>query len=116
MTMSKQGILIDPVTRTIEYVDVADDYKAIYPLIDASCFTVAPVIRDNEYTEDGIFVDDNGLCSVGKAVWESDLYPEPLVGKGLILGNDAEGNSITPTIDLETVRASVRWTNMVTIA
>ena len=113
--MNAIGILIDPDTRTITEVAVKGNYKVIYPLIDASTFTVAPVILDDEYTTDGIYVDDNGLFTPDKRVWESDLYPEPLVGKGLIMGTDDEGESITPNIDIETVRRSVRWTNMVTI-
>ena len=113
--MNATGILIDPDTRTITEVEVKGNYQTIYKIIDASCFTTAPVIRDDEYTTDGIYVDDNGLFTPDKKVWESDLYPEPLVGKGLIMGTDDEGESITPSIDLETVRAAVRWTNMVTI-
>lgn len=103
--MNATGILIDPDTRTVSHVEVKGDYTAIYPIIDARCFTVAPIKGDG----DGIYLDDNGLFSVGKAVWYTDLYPEGLIGKGLIMGTDEEGESVSPVIDIETVRQSIRW-------
>jgi|AntRauTorcE11897_2_1112592.scaffolds.fasta_scaffold44713_3 hypothetical protein len=121
--MKTTGILIDPVTRTIETVDVIGDYTAIYPIIDVSTFTVVPFgiglyedspeCEDGEETDDGIYLDDEGLMKSGTKVWKApSLYPQPLVGKGLIMGTDADGNSVAPEIDIETVRKAVQWTNL----
>lgn len=107
--MNATGFLIDPETRTVTEVPVKGNYQAIYPIIDASTFTVAPVIVDDEYSTDGIYLDDNGMFSTGKRVWYTTLYPEPLIGKGLVMGTDDEGESVSPAIDIETVRASIRW-------
>lgn len=98
--------LIDPFTRTITQVEYSGDYQEIYRLIGCDTFTCADI---NEYG-DTVFVDDEGLIN-GKPQ-EFFLvadYPQPLAGKGLVLGTDQEGESVSPSITLEQLKARIDW-------
>lgn len=85
------GFLIDPEARAITEVDYDGDYKSIYKLIDAEGFDM---VRLNE-VGDAIFVDDIGLMT-DKPFFKFSNYPNPLAGKGLVLGCDVHGESISP--------------------
>ena len=114
--MKATGILIDPTTRTISEINLEGDFTKIQEAINCRCFTTAPMIgADDCYMNEAVFVDDEGLFVKGNPVWKADFLIQPLVGKGLILGCDEEGESITPTITLEQVKEAVQWTNRVTI-
>lgn len=100
-----QAYLIDPFTQTVNPVEYDGNYKSIYGFIDAHTFDCA---RFNEHG-DGIYIDDEGLIS-GKqqAFFRVRGYPEPLAGKGLVLGcNMANGESCAPSVSLEEMRENV---------
>lgn len=96
-----RAILIDPDTETISEVDYNGDYRQIHKLIEASCFDLARIDACNS-----IYVDDEGML-VGKKIFAYEGYP--LAGKGLVLGVDDEGNSISPSLTLDQVKQAVRW-------
>lgn len=100
------AFLIDPFTCTIKEVDYSGSYKHIYQLIDCECFDV---VRIND-KGDGIFVDDEGLLhDKPQAYFICAPYPNPLAGKGLVLGTDGEGESISPKITIEELEQRVFW-------
>ncbi len=107
-----RAILIDPFARTVTEIDHDNtSYRNIYPVLshesmEVECFTVATVLPN----EDSLFVDDEGLLKDCQALFLFDGvkglcegYPQPLAGKGLILGADEEGKSVdakTPLADI----------------
>lgn len=98
-----KAILIDPFDRNITEVEYSGDFKEIYQHIDCQLFDVVRIDRTNS-----IFVDDEGLISgKAQAFFKIDGYPEPLAGKGLMLGADDEGESISPSLTLNEVRGMV---------
>ena len=100
-----KAILIDPVTETITEVEWNGDFHHIYKLIDCDTYDVARINREG----DGIFVDDEGLFKERQFFfWHSD-YPQPLAGKGLLLGCDDQGESVAPHTTIEEVRSKVRF-------
>ena len=100
-----KAILIDPTNQTITEVEWNGDFHHIYNLIDCDTYDVARINAEG----DGIFVDDEGLFKEQQAFfWHSD-YPQPLAGKGLILGCDEEGESVVPHTTLEEVTNKVRF-------
>lgn len=105
-----KAILIDPFEMIVSEVFYGGDLENIYELIEAKPFTVASFGADG----DGIFVDDEGLFRQGQRFFKFDGYPQPLAGKGLILGSDESGESISPAITLEAVQTSVRWVQPLT--
>jgi hypothetical protein len=100
-----KAILIDPFTRSITEVEYDGDYTKIYSLIDCDTFTLAPI----NHRGDGIFVDDEGLFKPGQEFFKHANYPQPLAGKGMILGCDEEGDSTEPTVSLEDTIKAVRF-------
>lgn len=97
--------LIDPAARTVTQVEYTGDYTNIYTHIDADCFDIVRVYRNG----DGIFVDDEGLLKPQEHFFLHRNYPNPLAGKGLMLGCDEEGESIAPQTSIETLREDITF-------
>lgn len=102
-----KAILVDPFARTITEVEYTGDYTNIYEHIQAQAFDVVRINRKG----DAIFVDDEGLINGNENQqffgWIG--YVNPIAGRGLILGTDDEGESISPSIDIETAKQHVIW-------
>ena len=83
-----QAILIDPYTQTIEVVEYSGDYKDISAMLGCDLFTTV-------YTEmaDTIYVDDEGLYVEDQRYFNIKGYPQPLAGRGLVLGSTDDGDS-----------------------
>lgn len=97
--------LIDPFKREVTTVQYNGDYHHIYALIDCECFDIARINAKG----DGIFVDDEGLFKEEQAFFIVKGYGNPLAGKGLVLGSDDEGNSVSPHITLDELRSRVMF-------
>lgn len=102
-----RAILIDPFNREISEVEFNGDFHEIYKLIDCDTFTVATI----NHRQDGIFIDDDGLFKPDQAFFWHRGYPQPLAGKGLILGCDKFGESVEPTTTLDEVKAATQFLN-----
>lgn len=111
-----KAILIDPFTETISEVDYVGPYQQIYALLShetmpVDCYTVVG-LDDGE----SIFVDDEGLLKdpTHFFIWKD--YPQPLAGKGLILGCDDEGKTIGTELTLDYVKSKVIWANNIELS
>jgi hypothetical protein len=105
MAQSCTAILIDPFARLVTEVTWNGDYRHIYELIGADCYDCARINGKG----DGVFVDDEGLFKEEQAFFWHEDYPQPLAGKGLILGCDDEGESVRPHTTIEEVRSKVSF-------
>ncbi len=90
------GYLIDPFAETVTQVAYDGDFTCIYKHIKADRFTC--VYLDDR---DAIFVDDEGLFKDDQRFFMYKEYHEPLAGRGLVLGANAEGDTTSPKITLE---------------
>lgn len=106
-----KAFLIDPVARTIEEVEHDGSLDSIYRLIGADCFACASFDADGN----GAYVDDEGLLKPNQEFFLIDGYPQPLAGKGLVLGCDELGETIEPTLSLEDLRNKTRFLNSVQV-
>ena len=99
-------ILINPFERTITEVDYNGDFHQIYGLIECDTFDCVRINNQG----DAIFVDDEGLIS-GKeqAFFGWYGYPQPLAGRGMIIGSDIAGESVSTKITLEEAVKNVVW-------
>lgn len=100
-----RAIHIDPIHRSVASVEYSGDYQQIYHLIDCDTFDVARINNKG----DGIFVDDEGLFKEHQTFFYIEGYPQPLAGKGLMLGTDAGGESVEPTLSTDEVRHRVHF-------
>lgn len=97
-------ILIDPEAQTVTELDFKGNYKKIQETISCSCFTTLNL--DNA-TNDAVFVDDEGMFNTSGFVFQ--FYNAKLIGKGLIMGCDAEGESAPAGISLDEVKNNIQW-------
>jgi hypothetical protein len=100
--------LIDPFQRAVTLIEYSGQYEDIYKHIEPDLFDVVEINRHR----DCVFIDDEGLIN-GKPQ-EFFLirgYPQPLAGYGLVLGTDAEGNTVAPTATLDEVFEQIGWLN-----
>ena len=101
-----KAYLIDPWNELISVVTYQGTIENIYKHIGASTFDV---VRINE-EGDAIYVDDEGLYRQPQQFWAYEDYPHPIAGKGLVLGTDHEGESISPRkVTVASLKESVRW-------
>ncbi len=98
-----RAMLIDPFTRTISEADYNGDFKQIYKFIGADCFDVV-VHRVGD-----IYVDDEGLFKPN-AFFEIQGYPQPLAGKGLVLGVEVNDKVTNNTFPLSVLKQLVTFT------
>ena len=97
-----KAYLIDPFEKSINEVEYSGDYQDIYKLINADLFDVV-------YMDDGIgvFVDDEGLFKDNQAFFQVGYAM--LAGRGLVLGTDDEGESISPKISLKDLAKKIKF-------
>jgi hypothetical protein len=96
--------LIDPAECAIKQVTYNGDYKQISEHLGCDYFDCVRLAND-----DSIFVDDEGLLKDGQHYFAHADYPSPLAGRGLVLGTNAEGESISPQVSLEELSKQIRW-------
>ena len=98
--------LIDPFAKTVTEVEYGGNYQEIYQLIDCDTFDVVRINNKG----DAIFVDDEGLIN-GKpqAFFMYQDYPQPITGKGLVLGSDTEGETTAPRISFDELCDKIWW-------
>jgi len=100
-----QAILINPFDKTIEEVDYSGDWRDISSLLECDIFTTAYF----DDTDDSVYVDDEGLYVEDQAFFTIGDYPQPLAGRGLILGCNDEGDSVDCKTTLEEAKAMVTF-------
>ena len=109
-----KAILIDPVREQVTEVEYNGDYRHIYELLtddenELDCCTF-DVIRIDD--REAIFVDDEGLLKMPRYFFKYEGYGQPLAGRGLVLGNDDEGETIATKLTADAVRARVAFTQL----
>ncbi len=94
-----QAIFINAEERKLEYVTLSNDYHEIYPFIGPHCRTFScPITFDNQ---DSIYVDDEGLYMGYEHGFIMDGWDYPILGNGLILGANEEGDSVSVKSTIE---------------
>ena len=100
-----RAYLVNPVDKTVTLVEHDGDYRDIYKHIEAECFTALTLNSSG----DALYLDDEGLYRDGQAFFHLKGYPQPLAGRGLLLGTDHEGDSRAPVIALEQFQKLIAW-------
>lgn len=100
-----KAYLIDPEARSITEVDYSGNYQHIYDLIGADAFDCARLYPNG----DAAFIDDEGLFKDPKFFWLHRYYGGPIAGRGLVLGCDGDGESVSPQVQLSDLRNDVMF-------
>lgn len=109
-----QAILIDPFTETIEVVDYSGDWQDISTLLGCSLFTTIDLGDNDIYDSDigdsdTLYVDDEGLYVEDQRFFNLEGYPQPLAGRGLVLGYTSDGNSTDSSLTVSEIQDMVKW-------
>lgn len=104
MSREIPAYLIDPVAKVVTQVTYTGGIQCIYDHIQARPFDVARLPNG-----DGIYVDDEGLFREKRDFFWVDGYPTPLVGRGLVLGLNREGESVAPHVPFEVFKGMVQF-------
>ena len=108
-----KAIRIDTAERRFHEVELEqDDTEAICGFVGCSMFDVVRI--DNN---DVIFVDDEGLLTAkgDSTFFTLKSYEGILVGNGLLLGTNDEGESIDPTTTIEWLEDNVSFGKLIEI-
>lgn len=105
-----RAVLIDSLSREVRDVEYDGDYRSIYKLIRCQLFTVIRGLPGN----DDLFVDDEGLLTSNREsqCFRVSWYPAPLIGSGLILSCDDDGNAAPSTHDANYYREHVKFSSL----
>ena len=110
-----KAYLIDPINKIVSVVDYNGDYQTINKLINSQRgFDAVYGFRN----EDTLYVDDEGLLrkeNYGFEFTYDNGHVAPLMGKALVLGTDAEGESVAVKSTLEEVESKIKWVGKVAI-
>ena len=110
-----KAILINPEERIIRHVSYDGDYKSIYRLIRCTTFeAVYPF--DNG---DTLWIDEEGLLKESNFAFkiraDNPKFNQTIMGMGLILGTDAEGESIECKSKLDDIKSRITFQGKVAI-
>ena len=110
-----KAILINPEERTIRHVSYDGDYKSIYRLIRCTTFeAVYPF--DNG---DTLWIDEEGLLKESNFAFniraDNPKFNQTIMGMALVLGTDAEGESVECLSSLDDIKSRINFQGKVAI-
>ena len=110
-----KALFIDPIDQTIRTLSYDGDYKSIYRILD--CTTFECVYPFNN--EDTVFIDEEGLLKESNFAFniraDNPQFSQTLFGKALVLGTDAEGESVECKTTLEDLKSRIDFQGKVSI-
>jgi hypothetical protein len=100
-----KAILVDPFIPAIKKVQVKD-FHCIQKIIGCDLFTCVR-FPDGKHVA---YVDDEGLINGTELgiVFTKDIYPDPLAGRVLILGDDGAGGNADCELTGADIQAKIR--------
>ena len=102
----KNAILINSANQSVTLVKVGE-YTDIYTHLGNDCSSFAcPITFDNN---DTLYVDDDGLYHSFEGGFMLQDWNYPMVGNGLILGSNEEGDSIDCQTTIDDIMAQIVW-------
>ena len=110
-----KALFIDPTDETIRFLSYDGDYKSIYRIL--SCRTFEAVYPfDNG---DTLWIDEEGLLKDSNFAFniraDNPKFNQTIMGKALVLGTDAEGESIECKTTLEDLKSRISFQGKVAI-
>jgi hypothetical protein len=110
-----KALFIDPTDETIRFISYDGDYKSIYRILGCRTFeAVYPF--DNG---DTLWIDEEGLLKDSNFAFniraDNPKFNQTIMGKALVLGTDAEGESIECKTTLEDLKSKINFQGKVAI-
>jgi hypothetical protein len=100
-----RGILIDPVTRSVEVVESEFEGEELHQLVGAEVLDFCHPFGKRET----MVVDDEGMDH-NLPAFRVEGYRWPIWGRAVLLGRDAGGGTVSTHLSVEEVYQAVRFT------
>lgn len=109
-----RGVLIDPFTKTIKEVEWKEkgdgsELARILKFLETDDLDSVRISDHRPMGFDVIWVDGEGLFKPNQRYFKFADYPQPLAGKGLVLGVSEDGRTVSTLIDEGWVKSRVSW-------
>lgn len=105
-----KAYLIDPFKRSILEVGTDGELQSIYDLLGVD---MIELVRPLNSEGDVIYIDEEGKLKDAQAMFFCRLWPrDVLMGKGLWIGTDEQGNNASAEMTLQYVKDHIVWVNM----
>jgi hypothetical protein len=102
-----KAYLIDPAKRSILEVGTDAELQSIYDLLGVD---IIEAVRPVNVQGDIIYIDEEGKLKDDQPMFFCRLWPHDiLMGKGLWIGTDEEGNNASAEMPLAYVKAHIVW-------
>jgi hypothetical protein len=102
-----KAIFINAEKKSVEEIEIGDDWQLIAPQIGNGCrhFACATILEN----DDTIYVDDESLLHGEFKGYFKIGNSQPFAGNGLIMGSDDEGKSVDVKSSIEEIRNAVSF-------
>ena len=102
-----KAIKIDVVNQKVEQVSIGNDLEDIYEQIDNGCTTFTCVYGLD--TADVIYADDEAILKDVQGGFMLHSMKYPIVGNGLVLGTNLEGESVSSEVSVDFLEKNIIW-------
>jgi hypothetical protein len=104
------GYLVDPYTKTIKEVYVSP-YPAWKALIEVDMIEAVTIARYADGTMETLWIDEEGLLhdKADGPYIKVKTHPQPMAGKGIILGTDAQGETVNSKLPMNLVQQLISF-------
>lgn len=100
-----KAILIDPETKTVKEIDIADNVHAMRAILKCDLLDSFRLTNERDY----MYIDDEGLINANYFFALTGI-PLPFAGRGLIMGADSTGETIPPvSVTVEGIENGIRF-------
>lgn len=104
---------IDPRRKIVEEVEHDNSLESMYKLLGHDCDEFQAIVlnhkRDMLYIDANARTTNNCSYSIALDFWRHKRYHSPLLGRGLVIGCDDDGESIKPSVTAEQVAHEIEW-------
>lgn len=105
-----RGIICDPYTRTVEEV-FTEPYPAWKSLIEVDMIEAVTIARYADGSCETLWIDEEGLLheKADGPYIKVRTHPQPMAGKGIVLGTDQKGDTISSRLPVDLVKEMISF-------
>jgi len=105
MTKKIKAILIDPVDCSTSYIDIDDNLKSFYSIMDCDLIDAQQIGLDTV-----MYFDDEGKLKNDQRYFQFTVKsPIAYCGRGIVIGSDEDGGNDDVKIDIDVLTKQIEW-------
>jgi hypothetical protein len=107
-----RALVIEPASRSLREVEVDGSLESLQAAVQGNIEIIYPVVGDPSWGHNFIYLNDEGRLDPKMAAqrWALKGWGEPyLVGPAIVLADNGEGGSVSPTLSIIDLSARVTF-------